>query len=341
MEKIKLLDCTLRDGGYVNDWFFGGEAIHTIERLIVNSGVDIVEIGFLRDEPYQKERVVFNSADQLSTIIDRPPKDSTLYAAMVEAALAPFPLEKLEKYSGTNIDIIRVMVWKRLLHEGFEYCKALVEKGYKVCVQPVRVDQYTEDEFAAMIALFNDINPMAVYVVDSWGTQSKKSILRYLTVADKYLKPDVALGYHGHNNLMQVFGVAEAFVEQNFDRPIIIDGSVYGIGRGAGNLNIELFARYLNERYDTEYAIEPLLEVYETYLKPLYRKSPWGYSLPFFLTAKYNCNIEYGVYYGYDLGLDALSIDNILRNISPDDKIQFIKEVADRYLEAYKLKADV
>jgi 4-hydroxy 2-oxovalerate aldolase len=306
---------------------------------VAASGVEIVELGFLRDEPYQKDRVVYNSTDQLSNMLSRPKKDSVLYAAMVEAALAPFPVEKLERCSGTNIDIIRAMVWKRLLREGFEYCKALAERGYKVCVQPVRVDQYTEDEFAAMIELFNDINPMAVYVVDSWGTQNKESILRYLTVADKHLKPNAALGYHGHNNLMQVFGVAEAFVERNFDRPVIIDGSVFGIGRGAGNLNIELFAQYLNERHGAEYAIEPLLEAYEAYLKPLYRKSPWGYSLPFFLTAKYNCYIEYGVYYGYELGLEALSIDNILRNISPDDKIQFVKEVADGYLEKHKLKA--
>jgi 4-hydroxy 2-oxovalerate aldolase len=179
---------------------------------------------------------------------------------------------------------------------------------------------------------------MAVYVVDSWGTQNKKSVLRYLTVADKHLDPDISIGYHGHNNLMQAFGVAEAIVEQNFDRHIIIDGSVYGIGRGAGNLNIELFARYLNEYYDADYHIEPLLKVYETYLKPIYKESPWGYSLPLFLTASHNCNIEYGVYYGHNIGLDALSIDGILQIMSPHDKIQFIKKTADKYLEKYKLK---
>jgi 4-hydroxy 2-oxovalerate aldolase len=338
MKKIQLLDCTLRDGGYVNDWFFGEQAICDIERLIVDSGVDIVEIGFLKDDPYQKDRAVYNSAAQISKIISRPKKDSLLYAAMVEATVDPFPVEKLEKHTGKSIDIIRAMVWKRLLNEGFEYCRALAEKGYKVCVQPVRVDQYTDDEFAAMIELFNAIKPMAVYVVDSWGTQNKKSVLRYLAVADKHLDSDSALGYHGHNNLMQAFGVAEAIVEQNFDRHVIIDGSVYGMGRGAGNLNIELFARYLNEYHDAEYRIEPLLEAYETCLKPIYKESPWGYSLPLFLTARHNCNIEYGVYYSHNPGLDALAIDGILQIMSPQDKIQFIKETADRYLEEYKLK---
>jgi 4-hydroxy 2-oxovalerate aldolase len=340
MKKIQLLDCTLRDGGYVNDWLFGEAAIKNIERLVVDSGVDIFEIGFLKDEPYQKDRAIYSSADRISNMLQFPKKDSVLYAAMVEATTAPFPLEKLEKYSGKSIDIIRAMVWKRLLNEGFEYCKALVEKGYKVCVQPVRVDQYSEDEFTAMVKLFNNISPMAVYGVDSWGTQNKKSILRYLTLADKYLKPGIALGYHGHNNLMQAFSVAEAFVEQNFERPIMIDGSVYGIGRGAGNLNIEVFARYLNEYYGTKYKIEPLLAVYETYLKPIYKTSPWGYSLPLFLTAKYNCNIEYGIYYGYNLGLDTPTINIILQNISEHDKIQFIKEIADRHLEDYKRKQE-
>jgi 4-hydroxy 2-oxovalerate aldolase len=165
--------------------------------------------------------------------------------------------------------------------------------------------------------------------------------MRYLELAHRNLNPDIALGYHGHNNLMQAYGVAEAFVERLFERDILIDGSVFGIGRGAGNLNIELFAKYLNENHGKRYRIDPFLEIYEKYLKLINEKSPWGYSLPLFLTGLHRCNPLYGTYYGYDLGLDAVAIDAILKNITTDDKIRFQQEVADRYLAEYQTKTGV
>lgn len=69
MNKINLLDCTLRDGGYVNDWRFGQEAIQDMTEKLANTNVDILEIGFLKDEPYQPDRTVFNSMDQVKKLI--------------------------------------------------------------------------------------------------------------------------------------------------------------------------------------------------------------------------------------------------------------------------------
>jgi 4-hydroxy 2-oxovalerate aldolase len=338
MRNIKLLDCTLRDGGYINDWRFGVDAIHGIISLIADSRVDIIEIGFLKDEPYQRDRTVYNSVKQICEFI-MPKKTNITYAGMIEV-VNPLPIEDLEERTDDTIDIIRVIVWKRLLKEGFEYCKGVIERGYKLCVQPARVDQYTHEEFVEMVRMFNRIDPMAVYVVDSFGTQNKKSLLQYLELADENLSKDIALGYHGHNNLMQAFGVAEAFLEHSFDRDIIVDGSVYGIGRGAGNLNIEVFAKYMNETYNTQYKIEPFLEVYEKYLKSIYVESPWGYSLPLYLSALHRCNPMYGTYYGFDLGLDASTIDGILKMVPEYDKIQFKKENADHYIMAYRQKKD-
>jgi 4-hydroxy 2-oxovalerate aldolase len=341
MKNIKLLDCTLRDGGYINDWRFGDEAIKNITRLVTESDVDIFEIGFLKNEPYQKDCTVYNDVDQISAYI-LPKKKNMIYAAMIEV-VNPLPIEQLSPRTDNTIDAIRVIVWKRLLQEGYDYCKAVVKKGYKLCVQPARVDQYAHGEFVEMVKLFNTIDPFALYVVDSFGTQNKHSLMRYLELADKHLKPNTALGYHGHNNLLQAFGIAEAFLERNFDRDVIVDASVYGMGRGAGNLNIELFANYLNENHHKNYKIAPFLEVYEKYIKHIYSKSPWGYSLPLYLSALYHCNPMYGTYYGFDLNLDPTMINEILKSIAlnEDDKIQFQKEIADRYLAEYKTRKGV
>lgn len=333
MGKIMLLDCTLRDGGYVNNWNFGKNAILDIERKLVSTGVDIVEIGFLKKEPYDPNRTVFSAEEQIHPVI-APKKKGVLYAAMVEVQ-NPLPVAELSPKSESSVDIIRIIVWKRLLKEGFEYCKAIADKGYKICIQPARVNQYSEEEFIQMIELFNQISPLAVYVVDSWGTQNKEDIVKYASIANKHLKDDIALGFHGHNNMQQAFSCAEAVIDLNLDRDIIIDASIFGIGRGAGNLNIELFANYLNAKHNKKYDIKPMLEIYADYINEIYARYPWGYTIPHFLTAVVDCNPEYAFYYGAENKLPANQILDILLTLSVDDKVIFSKETAERYLEKY------
>lgn len=336
MGDIRLLDCTLRDGGYINDWKFGEKAIEETVAKMSRSGVDILELGFLKDEPYKKSRTVFNSMKQISALI-RPKNPAVRYAAMIEV-VNPLPLDRLEERDEDSVEIIRVIVWKRLLKEGYEYCKGVVGKGYRLCVQPARVDQYSYDEFVEMIELFNTLDPLAVYVVDSFGTQTKETLLPYLRLADEHLKPGVAVGYHGHNNMMQAFETAEMFVNTPVERDMIIDASIYGMGRGAGNLNGELFAKYMNEKLGKNYQIEPMLELYDKYLKPVYEKCPWGYSLPYFLTAIHKCNPNYGSYYGQELKIDSADIDGTLKTLSDEDKIIFTEKKADAYLKAFQKK---
>ncbi len=91
-------------------------------------------------------------------------------------------------------------------------------------------------------------------------------------------------------------GNAEALVEMNLKRDICIDACVFGMGRGAGNLNLELFAEYMNENYDTEYRVEPMLEIMDEYLNDIYREKSWGYSLPLYLSASTGCHPNYAIY---------------------------------------------
>lgn len=330
---VKVLDCTLRDGGYINNWDFGVDAIEDIILQLESSRVDIIEIGFLKNEEYKIDRTVYNSIKQISKQI-YPKKKHCLYAAMIEVH-NPIPLEMVEPCSDSTVDIIRVVVWKRLLKEGFEYCKGIVEKGYKLCIQPARVDQYSYEEFKEMVEMFNELDPMAVYIVDSWGTQYDKAIMKYVSIAEKYLRPQIAIGYHGHNNLMQAFATAVTLGNHDTDREIIIDASIYGIGRGAGNLNTELFAKYLNEMFEKKYELIPLVEIFDKYIQPLRMKFSWGYSFPFFLSAKHGCNPDYASYYE-EKGISSKDIDGIFSIITSDDKIIYTKEKAEKYLKIYK-----
>lgn len=343
MSKISLLDCTLRDGGYINNWEFGTETISETKRLLEEAGVDILELGFLRKEPYQNGRTVFNSVDQVKALIGNK-RPGMQYAVMAEVA-NPFPLEMLEPADDQGPDIIRVIVWKTkrnsqgfevdALQEGFLYCKGIVEKGYRLCVQPARVDQYSEEEFVAMVERFAELDPMAVYVVDSWGTQNPEDLLRYMRFADRHMPAHISLGYHGHNNMMQAMSTAQVMMKENFRRDLILDASVYGIGRGAGNLNLELIGKYMDEQLGTDYDIDPMLEIYERYVKDIYDMEPWGYSIPFLLTAKYNCNPNYARYLGNRLHLDADRICFVLKSLPVECRTIYSKEAADRCLASY------
>lgn len=347
MNKINLLDCTLRDGGYINDWRFGEEVIADMTEKLADTHVEVLEVGFLKDEPYQSDRTVFRSMEQVKKLIN-PKKPSVQYAVMCEV-VNPLPLELLEPRDEDSADIIRVIVWKTrhdkngnvidALDEGFAYCKGIVEKGYRLCVQPARVDQYSDEEFVAMVRRFATLNPMAIYVVDSWGTQNPEELLHYMHLADENMDRSITLGYHGHNNMMQALSAAQAMIKEKFSRDIMIDASVYGIGRGAGNLNLEIIAKYLNEHYGKAYEIMPMLDVYDKYIAAIYRKEAWGYSIPYYLTAKYNCNPNYASFYSAKFKLSNLDIENVLENMTETERVIFKKDIAETIL--YRVQIQV
>ena len=341
---IKVLDCTLRDGGYINNWRFGYYEIKSIINEMEKTNIDILEIGFLKDEPYQADRTIFNSISQISRLISNR-KNKMQYAAMIEAA-SPIPVNQIEPCSKETIDIIRVVIWKTKydkygnivnnLMDSYEYCRHIVEKGYKLCIQPARIDQYTYEEFISMIKLFETLNPMAIYIVDSWGILNIEQILKYVKIADENMKQEIAIGYHGHNNMMQVFASAAEFICYSTNRDLIVDGSIYGIGRGAGNLNLEIFVKYLNNKGYKKYQMEPIYRIYEKYISRIYEKHKWGYNFYYLLTAIYHCNPNYAEYLGNKKNISVSEFENILRIMNEKERIIFSKEKADEYAKAIK-----
>lgn len=348
MGRISLLDCTLRDGGYVNNWEFGESVIEKCIRNLEKSRADIIEIGFLKDEEYKENRTVYNDVEQMSKQI-LPKSAHCLYAGMIEV-VNPIPLEMLKPCSPETIDMIRVIVWKTkrdnngkevdALQEGFRYCKGVVEKGYKLSVQPARVDQYNEVEFSDMVKLFNELDPFAFYIVDSWGTQTTEQILSYARLAHRLLKPQVAIGFHGHDNMSMVFDIAKALCasELNGARDLIIDSSVNGIGRGAGNLDSAKAARFLNQHYGKDYVVPYFEHIGKSYIEPIYEVHKWGHTLPFYMTAKRNCNPNYANYYDFELKLPVEDIEGILDIIPMEDRIIYSERKAKKYLREYRKK---
>lgn len=292
MNKIKILDCTLRDGGYVNDWDFGDNEAKDIVNLISKTGVEYVELGFIKLCDYVANKIQFSHMSQVSKMF-RPSKQKM--SLMVEVGYG-YPVESFPDRSDDTVNLVRVIMWKRMLKEGAEYCRSLKDRGYEVSVQATRTEQYSYDEFADFIDMFDEINPNAIYIVDTFGLLTKERLLRYAEIADNHLSENICLGYHAHNNMQQAFSNAVVMATTQWKHDLMLDASVLGMGRGAGNLPLELILNYLNDSFGNSYNIYPLFEVAEKYLMKFYELSPWGYSMPYLFSAHNGKNPNYVAY---------------------------------------------
>ena len=334
MKQIYLLDCTLRDGGYINDWKFGANAIRNITKKIVLAGIEYFEVGFVRSCSYDPDYSLFNGNDSVKSMI-APKNPNTKYVGMIDMG-KPLDLEQLGHRTPQGFDVLRVIFKKNMIDAAHEYVKTLCNMGYEVFAQAVGTDNYSDKEFVDLIEKFNDLPIAAFYIVDSFGLMKRRDFLRLVQIADHNLREDIMLGYHSHNNMQQAMGNASAFADMNLKRDIVIDACVFGMGRGAGNLNLELFSEYMNENFGKHYRIEPMLEITDEYLNDIYRENFWGYSLPLYLSAYNKCHPNYAIYFSSKNTLTAKSYDEILKSISPEDRVNFSKEKAEEIYRRYQ-----
>lgn len=330
MKKINILDCTLRDGGYINNWEFGYNAIVDICEKLGNTGADIVEIGFVRDIEFSRNNATLSGLEDLQNFVPQK-KRGVKYAAMIGMD-SYYPPGKIVNKSDKTFDIIRYVFWKRCMDEGIEYAKKIKDKGYELAIQPTRVEQYSKVEFSEMVKRFGEIEPYALYIVDTFGLLTKDVLLEYVEIADKYLDKKIALGYHAHNNMQQAFANAMAFADISLQREKYVDVSAYGMGKGAGNLSSEIYLNWLNEKYDTDYNLLPIYEIWDKWLKDVYDRNRWGYTPYYYLSSLYKANPNFADFFEKN-GFSVIEANKILSHLPYEERIIFTKEKAARILE--------
>lgn len=329
MNDIKVLDCTLRDGGYVNDWRFGQRHIHSVRQKLETAGADIIELGFMRDEPYDPDRAVYDSIDPLLPIIGQK-KEGTIYSALIEMANF-FPPDRLAPRRADGPDLMRYSFWMRCLDEAYEYCQGIVDKGYLLGVQPTRVEQYSDEQFAAMCRRFSQLQPFAIYIVDTFGLLTKEQLIRYARIADENVGEGIRVGYHAHNNMQQAFSNATTFIELGLEHDIVLDASVYGMGRGAGNLNLELIGSFINAKQPGRFDISAMTDIWDETLRDIHERLPWGYSLEYFLVAAAQCNPNYASFFLQEHpDMKVSHLCRVLEGIRGSDKYLYSAALAER-----------
>jgi len=331
MGNFSILDCTLRDGGYINEFKFGKRAIQNIIELLGESGVDIIECGFLRSGIKDEDVSLFGDVADIKRCITNKRSD-IMYVAMVQ--YGKISNEEIATCDGESIDGIRLTFHEHEIDNAFVFGKQLMEKGYKVFMQPVGTISYTDEALIALIKRINRLKPYAFYLVDTLGTMYQKDIRRFFYLIDHNLDKNIYLGFHSHNNLQQAFTNAQEFLQMNTPRKVIVDATVQGLGRGAGNLCTELIMQYINENILYKYDMLPIFKIIDEYIDILRINYTWGYSAAYYLAATKECHPNYATYLMNTQTLKAADINYILETIAIEKRHLYDERyISELYIE--------
>lgn len=337
MGNVHMLDCTLRDGGWVNQFCFGTEVMQEILAAAENAGMEYVELGYLdsgkgsaagRSEYLDIESISRNH-------LLKSKKPYTQYMVMID--YGKYPMHLLPARSRAGIDGIRLCFHRKDMAGAVCIGREILEKGYLLMLQPMACCKYTDDDFRRLLAgIEKDLKGLkAFYIVDSFGSMKPADVRRRLGMADSILSGQTCLGLHSHNNMQLSFQNAVEAVNMGLQRDLIIDATLSGVGKGAGNLRIEAFAEYLNQACSKKYNIAVLKEASERMRSSLQPDNMWGYRMEYCLAAKHELTPSYADMFCREQGLGMEEIDELLGLIPDEKKDSFDKGTAKKVLKSY------
>ncbi len=324
--KVNILDCTLRDGGYVNDWDFGHSVITGTYKRLDESGVDYIEVGFLDDRrAFDINRSIFPNTESINRIFGNVEKKHATPVAMIDYGTCS--IDSIGRCEDSFIDGIRVIFKKEKIAEALPFCKAIKEKGYKLFIQAISITAYSDEEMVAYVKQINDVKPYAFSIVDTYGLLDTESLTHYFYLIDNNLDPEIIMGYHEHNNFQLGFSNTIKFLSMETERELVADSTVYGMGKSAGNCPTELLAMHLNDYYDKSLDLNLVLEIIDTDLLQIYQQHYWGYKYDFYIAALQKCHPTYVKTLLDKKTLSITAVNEILSGIPEENKLHFNKEL--------------
>lgn len=322
MKTVKLLDCTLRDGGHIIDGKFGKEVIKSIIQKLVIAKIDVIEIGFWWDSYTDEDTARFMSISEIKKYL---PKDmgSSKIAIMADNV----DLSNLSEADGT-VEYIRLSFRKNEFDWAEKNAHIAIKKGYKCYLNPIHGSELTDEEYIDIIKRVNKLKPYGFSIVDTFGAMRQSDVGRIYYLVENNLDKDITLGIHFHENLGLSYSLAQYILEiVSPTRDIVIDGSLYGMGKVPGNLCIEQIMDHLNNKYDMHYSIEPVYDAIDEYIMPFFYQTRWGYSIPYAISAQCHVHRTYAEYLSKKNRLRTKDIRRILKSID--------KKYAEVYDEKY------
>lgn len=277
----KIVDCTIRDGGLVNNWDFSIDFVKDFYKGLSEAGVEYMEIGYKNSPKLLKgaDSGPWRFLDEsfLRDVI--PQKTHTKLSALVD--IGRVDENDILPRKDSLLDLIRVACYINDVDKGLELVEKFHSMGYETSLNIMALSHVMEHELAEAFEEIKQSSVDVVYVVDSYGSMDYKDI-DYLVAKFQRLLPNKELGLHMHNNMQLAFsntimGAAKGVT--------YLDSSVYGMGRAAGNCPTELLVSYLkNPRYE----LKPVLDLIERHMIPMREKVEWGYIIPYMIAGVLN-----------------------------------------------------
>ena len=285
---IKVVDCTLRDGGLVNNFNFSDEFVKDLYRTNIKAGVDYMEFGYKASkEIFNKEdygKWKFCEEEDIRAVVGNNDFDLKI-AVMADVGRTDFKNDIMKKEDSV-IDMVRTATYIHQIPAAIEMIQDAHNKGYETTVNIMAISKVREDELTKGLEILAECDVDAIYLVDSFGAfypeQMRRLTDMYMEVAEKHGKK---IGIHAHNNQQLAFANTIEAVTKGAS---YLDATVSGMGRGAGNCYMESLLAFLrNPRYN----LVPVMDFVQKYILAEKEKgSIWGYDIPYLLTGVLNCH---------------------------------------------------
>jgi len=283
--EIKILDCTVRDGGLMNSHLFEDGMVRAVYQACVDAGVDYMEVGYKADKKIFAPDKFGNwkhcDEDAIRRIVGDNPSEMKL-SVMADAEKTDYHRDILPKDKSV-IDLVRVATYIHQIPTAVDMIKDAADKGYETTANLMAISVVQDRELEEALDILAKTPVSTIYLVDSYGVLYSEQIQDYIR---RYLKAvkgtDKQVGMHAHNNLQLAFANTIEALILGANR---LDATINGLGRGAGNCPMELLLGFLR---NPKFNLRPILQCIQDYILPLKDKMEWGCEIPYIITAIFN-----------------------------------------------------
>lgn len=284
--EIKVVDATIRDGGLVNNFYFKDEFVKALYQANVKAGIDYMEFGYKASkEQFDVNKFgkwKFCDEEAIREIVGENDTDLKI-SVMADVGRCDYKNDIIER-SNSVIDLVRVATYINTMPAAIHMIEDAHNKGYETTCNIMAISNAQESDIDTALEMLGKSCVDGIYIVDSYGSiypeQMRKLADKYMDTADKYGK---TVGIHAHNNQQLAFANTVECVEHGVN---LLDATMAGMGRGAGNCGLELLLGFLkNPKYD----LFPVLKFIEEQMIPLRESGAvWGFDVPYMLTGRLN-----------------------------------------------------
>jgi len=282
MNEIKVFDCTIRDGGLVNNFHFTDDFVKGVYDTCVKAGIDYMEIGKNNSPSLMSEDEFgawnFCKEEDIRRIVGD--NNTDLKIAVMSDIGRTVNSELLEKKDSV-VDMIRIATYIHQIDEAITLAQEAHNKGYETTINIMAVAKVDEDELNDALEKISKTNVDVIYIADTFGSYYPRQIAqlakKYTTMANKVGKK---VGIHAHNNIQLAFANT---IEAKNNGVTFLDVTISGLGRGAGNCAMELLIGYLNNE---KYKLTPVIQFIEEHIVELEKELDWGYSIPYMVAGQ-------------------------------------------------------